>query len=378
MLDIIAAAEPPIGSHPNANVLTDGFRTPLERIPENAEAVVGAMETTLRAFSPRNNWQLFLSDDIAEMTLRLARIRRMDRRQRDRSALRAEFFWDDDRRLLAEDLAVRLPKDPARVVQKLRATPQGCDWMIGRWGWLRGVTAAGEAWTEDQTALALDLMGTPPSFRAGAAVRARLSDPAKLIRDEVAGLEEQKARVAEADALDRSMAMADFSDPNTREYRSLKRYERSTHRRMKWAMGMMEMMPKYVDAEPTILEARGLKQQHAIDRMADAAETAKVAAAQAEARANDLSEALARAESRNAALVATLAEARAKAARTEPTLPPPPLPQPWVDPKAPPVPTPDLPPLPQPTPARRPDPAKLRAKTRSGAARQRREDRPDR
>ena len=49
-----AAAFP--GSHPDAYVLTGGFRTLLLRIPENAEIWGERFDDTLRGFSPGNGW----------------------------------------------------------------------------------------------------------------------------------------------------------------------------------------------------------------------------------------------------------------------------------------------------------------------------------
>ncbi|MCP6259133.1 hypothetical protein NL429_29795, partial [Klebsiella pneumoniae] len=81
---------------------------------------------------------------------------RMDRRQRDQSALRAEFFWEDDRRLMAIELGDRLGSKPEKTVARLRATPQGCDWLLGRWASLQGVLDAGKTWDEAQSSIALD------------------------------------------------------------------------------------------------------------------------------------------------------------------------------------------------------------------------------
>ena len=336
--------DPAPPTHPLANVMTDGFRTPLQRFPENNELVLERREAALRALSPRNALHAWFTDDIALMTVRLDRVARVERRERDRVALRAEFHWDEDRRLQANELGDRLASNPPRVVPKLRATPQGCDWLIEQWGWLRGVTDAGLPWDEGQTALALDLLGTPHRFRTSPATLARLADPAGLIRAEVAALEAQKASVAEADGLDRALAMADMVEPSTPEYRSLKRYEAGIHRRMRWSMEQLDLMPRFAEPHPELVERR-------------------------------------------AAAVAAMHQ---PAVADGPVLVDPPT---WLEP--PPPPEPPAPPTPKPQPrtstatkapaepavaptrSQRPDPATLRARTRRAtAARQRREDRP--
>ena len=321
----MTAAEIGPPTHPLLNVLTHGFRSPHQRVPENAETIRDYQDVTMWAFSPRSPWHLWLTDDVALTMVRMDRLARIERRERDRAALRAEFCWDDDRRLLAEDLGARLERDPGRVVPKLKATPQGCDWLIERWGWLGRVVAAGKTWDDGQARLALDLMGTPKEVRADAAW---LADPAKLVRDEVAALESRKARVAEADALDRSLAMADLAQPNTIEFRRLKREESRLHRQMQWSIKMLDLIPRYAEPHPEFVALRE----------------------------------------------------RPKPAPTPPERVSRPEPQPQGEPRPDPedrlvyAPT----PTPSPTPSRRPDPAKQRSKRRDEAARKRRNDRPDR
>ena len=245
-------------SHPLANVLVDGFRTEVQRFPENAEAVYTRQHQVFRSLSPRNTLQEWFTDDIALTQLRMERAAKIERRLRDRSALRAESFWDDDRRLLAEDLGAKLPKDPARTVGRLQATPQGCDWLIGRWALLLEIAAAGQAWNERQTALVLDLLGLPKDLREDAVITPRLADPAGLARCEIARLKDQRNQVAEADELDRALAMADLVEPDTAEFRELRRYEAGLHRRMKWSMAQLEFVPKFAEPHPDLVRDREL------------------------------------------------------------------------------------------------------------------------
>ena len=253
---MIATAASPTSSHPKANVLFDGFRTALDRHPESTEIVCERRNETFRSLNPRNTLQEWFSDDVALMQIRLEHVARIERRERDRFALRAESFWDDDRRLLAEELGERLAKRPARVVKQLRATPQGCDWIGERWGLLLEISRAGRAWNDRQKALALDLLGTPTDLREDAVTARLLADPAGLAEAEIAALREQKVQVADSDALDRQLAMADMVNPTTPEFRDLKRYEAGLIRRMKWAMGQLELIPKYAEPHFDLLDRR--------------------------------------------------------------------------------------------------------------------------
>ena len=307
---MIAAKTPATSKSNRPDHARDGAAPASEITVGTAPSVVGRL-------------QQWLSADLARMMGRLERIDLMDRTLRDQAALRAESFWDDDRRLLALDLGDRIAGNPARVVAKLRATPQGCDWLIEQWGWLQSILDAGKTWDEFHTSRAFDLLGIAPEHREAAADR--LADPARLVRDERQALAVQRTRVVESDALERSLARADLSAPTTPEYRQLKRYESATHRRMTWALALLEQAPGFLDV------------------LAPAGETA------AEPTPDPTN-------------------------RPRTAEPPSPLPQSWVSPTVPMIPTPVGP---SPAPTRRPDPARLRAKARD-AARRRRDDRPDR
>ena len=139
------------------------------------------------------------------ISLRIDRLVRIDRRERDLVMLRAETCWDQDRAVEVEGLGGKLEKDPAVVAEKLKATPQGCDWLIKRWALLAYAAdqADGKGWSPEQTSLAFDMLGTPAELRIG---RPGLmvddfgrmvesgSDPATVARDEVARLKEIRAQ----------------------------------------------------------------------------------------------------------------------------------------------------------------------------------------
>ena len=68
----------------------------------------------------------------------------------------------------AEEVGTRLAIDPARTVERLRKTPQGCDWLMRRWALLAHAADRAGSWTAAQTALAFDLLAVPEGFRDGA------------------------------------------------------------------------------------------------------------------------------------------------------------------------------------------------------------------
>jgi hypothetical protein len=90
----------------------------------------------------------------------------MIRAQIDDMADRADLCWDEDQLRAVEEIAVRLPNDPARTTRRLRETAQGCRWLLARWNALVETLAQNQRWDETQCDLAAHLMGVGPDLRA--------------------------------------------------------------------------------------------------------------------------------------------------------------------------------------------------------------------
>jgi hypothetical protein len=83
----------------------------------------------------------------------------------DDQSLSAELYWERDQAIAAEQLALKLPKNPSLVSKQLEETPQGVAWLDDRWTRLGQVLEKTGTWTESQRTLALDLLGVPAEFR---------------------------------------------------------------------------------------------------------------------------------------------------------------------------------------------------------------------
>jgi len=220
------------------NALDHGLAAEVVRHPED--------EPTGAAPAPGGTaFDAWLAGEIALTTRRLDRCRRSEAMLREEAVLRARNHWDDDRRTEAEALGATLAGDPAGVVDRLRRTPRGCDWLIRRWLLLVGAAGSSIRWAEEHTAMAFDLLGTPEALRGlqpGGSVdpttllATRADHPTALARREIEALREQRLRVVEADAFARGLALADLRDEPTAELRRLRRYEASLHRRLKWCL----------------------------------------------------------------------------------------------------------------------------------------------
>jgi len=175
------------------------------------------------AFKPRNGWQDWLTGTIATLMLRINRSERVERKLRDYASYRAIDFWEDDQKLAVETIALKIAKEPARVVAKLREAPAGIDWLIARWRILARFEPS--AWTEDQRDLASYLIGGDPMI-----------DPSRpgFVAGSIAALETLRERVREADAIVRGLVEADLHDDGVPGLAKLRRHVRSLHRQLKW------------------------------------------------------------------------------------------------------------------------------------------------
>jgi len=175
------------------------------------------------AFQPRNGWQDWLTDTIATLIPRINRSERIERKLRDWASYRAFDFWEEDQKLVVATIALKIGKEPARVVAKLRETPTGIDWLIARWRLLARVEPPD--WTDEQRDLATRLVEGDEGI-----------DPAApgFVAGRIADLEAYRDGVQHADAIIRGLVEADLHDDGVPGLARLRRYVRSLHRQLKW------------------------------------------------------------------------------------------------------------------------------------------------
>ncbi|WP_435018870.1 hypothetical protein TA3x_000859 [Tundrisphaera sp. TA3] len=279
-----------------ANALKHGFCSEVVQVPEDAEAVRARAGLYLQSLKPQNYFHAWVVEEVAVLTIRIDRIGRVERRERDRISLRAERFWDDDRRAEAEALGARIADDPAHVGNTLRATLHGCEWLMTRWALLAREADREGGWDASHTAMAFDLLGAPRSFRRGrpgetigldGRVEGTPPTPGDLARQQVALLQERMAEVADADQLDRAMAEADLGElaqGGTPELRRLRRYETTLYRRLRWCMDQLQKVPGFLRPHPdleTYLQAGPEVESEPGPEPVPAAPTTEVPAAEA-------------------------------------------------------------------------------------------------
>ena len=176
------------------------------------------------AFKPQNDWQNWLAGQVALLTFRIERNQRIERRVRELAALRAIDCWEIDQASLAEATAAKLVKNPEKARAALWTTLAGCDWLLARWAELETDDIGG--WTTEQRTLAHQIY----PFESE-----RMTRPG-AIADHVDQLREQRARMVEADAVERALVEADLADHLGPAVRAVRSAGRALERRLDWCL----------------------------------------------------------------------------------------------------------------------------------------------
>ena len=236
-------------SKTRANALVHGLCSSVVN-PEDASVVIDRARDFFDTLRPQNHFHCWLVTEIALLTFKIERAERMDRRTRDKVAIKAELSWDDDKRLEAELLGEQLANRPAVVVEQLRRTPQGCEWLMARWAMLAYSADDKKAWTAAQERLAFDLLATPGDFREGRKPGVAIdfqghvtdpgTDPAAVARREIDALIGRMESVTGLDEANRALAMADLNDDHDAELKRVRRYEGTLHSRLRWCMRQLQ------------------------------------------------------------------------------------------------------------------------------------------
>jgi hypothetical protein len=234
--------------------------------PEVLLAVIRARKPSFRAeFRPCTDYQRWLVDQVVLATARIDTCLALIRAAAQRRRVRDERCWDLDRAAEAAELATKLPKDPTRIVAALRQTKHGADWLIQRWEMLGEALRHQEDWTFDQWELALHLLGVPTPLHTSQHGLPATTDLASLLEMVAGQLAELRALrdgpLAEIDQRERAWAVEGRPAREDREAATLRRYEASCRRDLRWALEELRRVrggaesPSAAASEPEIQAA---------------------------------------------------------------------------------------------------------------------------
>ncbi len=193
--------------------------------------------------------QEFVFDQMITSSVRLDLCRDEEIQIRLTESQHAALSWDDDRHDQAAEIAGKLSRHPVQISRRLQRTRQGVEWMIERWHDLADILDQGGHWTEAQTSLALDLLGTPPEFRD---LQIPLENPASLVARHLAHLERrQESALNTYDEQEREAALKGMPYEPSRPLKNLRRYEANCMRTFLWASELLKPYRQTPEPTPT-------------------------------------------------------------------------------------------------------------------------------
>ncbi|HWE37158.1 MAG TPA: hypothetical protein VG406_11380 [Isosphaeraceae bacterium] len=217
------------------NALKHGLTGKGVVLPADDEVELAARKARLVAdLKPADDEELGLIDRMALAGHRMERAVRMETARRIQASGRALSSWAEDRRVAAEELALRLARRPSLVARQLRRTLQGCELLLDRWRGLLRTAEAGTAWDESGRSRALDLLGVPVDDREHhprVHGKATAEDLAAIARAEIEHLEGRRdGYLEDEDESDRVLVETGLAFDDSPAGRRLWGYERANDR----------------------------------------------------------------------------------------------------------------------------------------------------
>lgn len=217
------------------NSLVHGMRSETKLVPKHLkDAVAKHVADLTDAYRPEGGYQTWLIHQAADAAARLDSCQGMIRAQFDNQIDRAERCWDEDHDRNIEELAARLPKDPARIVRRLSATAHGCIWLLARWFALETALDDQNGWTEAQLDQAFQLLGVPEPLRYAHPHLTRDADPehlTELVKEQIDSLESLYVNAMRPlDLKERDLAALGIPLRPSAELAKLQRHEESLRR----------------------------------------------------------------------------------------------------------------------------------------------------
>jgi hypothetical protein len=206
------------------NALKHGMTAEAVALPdEDAAEVARRFEALSRELNPASELGQMLVNRVAFLSVRLERCQRFDTAYLSKRVRHAEAEFVDARLVEVEVLALRMPHEPATSVRRLKASPEGIDWLLGRLAELKGDLLLEDraGWTPNHRMRLEEVLGeNPGGYRINRLMALSdamqgyfghldrrdgegLDDPARArwARDELATIiDEESARLAAARA----------------------------------------------------------------------------------------------------------------------------------------------------------------------------------
>ncbi|GAC1346550.1 MAG: hypothetical protein NVSMB14_09520 [Isosphaeraceae bacterium] len=217
------------------NALTHGLSgAGVVRLEEDEEAFQAEVARWTADLKATTELDKSMIETMVIAQTRMRRAYEMEVRMLRTKSRRALDAWEEDRRVEAIKTAQGLSKDPGSTVARLRQSRQGCDWLLERWIDLEQALEVHGDWTEEQTALALDLLGVSTGFRNSTARlprNATLERKREIVAETIDGLEEIRTKaLIGLDRYERDQAVKGTSFDDSSAAERLRRLDRANTR----------------------------------------------------------------------------------------------------------------------------------------------------
>jgi hypothetical protein len=210
---------------------------------------------------PTTTYQEWLVGEIALATVRIDRCAALSVVDLQRRRDMTPEAWDLQRRREVATLGSSLARDPARGRALLETTTHGVEWLVKTWTDLIVVFQCRGEWSLDQKDLALDLLGIPRELRRSSAGvpldvggHCWLPKPADLpafVAEQIQRLRGLQASLLhDQDDDQRIYSALGLPVAEDRPSRSLRRYEQSCRRSLRWAHVELKRLQAEPEAEP--------------------------------------------------------------------------------------------------------------------------------
>ena len=193
------------------------------------------VEEWSETLQPRDEPERAMVEALIVAKDRMERAAASERALRQRRSERASRCWKEDQALEVQRLADKLAraKTPGLIVQELRQTPVGCDWLIDRWKELDWALDLKGNWDDSCRTLAFDLLGAPRATRDYAVELpgdATIDEQRGLVRRRIEELTRYRDALMDIDELERAGAIEGLSWDDSPEARRLRSYDQRNRR----------------------------------------------------------------------------------------------------------------------------------------------------
>jgi hypothetical protein len=139
---------------------------------------------------------------------------------------RVDERWETERQIAVLELAQGLAERPEIVTLRLELSSCGVAWKLERWASLAEALEREGTWTDEESKLALDLLGVPPAERPPDGVVFDFESCQFLVNEQTARLRELKAEVLEpSEESERLEALLGVPHDQSKEAQLYRRYE---------------------------------------------------------------------------------------------------------------------------------------------------------